>query len=403
MFCIRSHKENHYAPVVTACNRTHISGQRGFDADLRFMRQALTLARRGLGCTSPNPMVGAVLVQRGQIIGRGWHRQAGKPHAEIEALRDALQRGHTARGATLYVTLEPCCTTGRTPACTRAIIAAGIRRVVIGATDPNPKHAGRAFDILRKAGIQVVHDLLAGDCSRMNEPFNHWIAHGTPLVTLKAAMTLDGKIATANGESKWISGPEARAAGMQLRHRVDAILVGVNTVLKDDPRLTRRSAKGARRSPQPVPLRRFVLDTKARTPLSARVVSEDPTGATTVVVGRSAPSARLAALSRRVRVLKAPTNRSGVQLRWLMKRLGTEGITSLLVEGGGETTASFVEAGLAHRVAFFYASRVLGGRRARRAVAGDGATHRKAITRLEDVRWQKCGSDLLLTASIAAR
>jgi len=161
-------------------------------SDAEFMRQALRLARRGRGRTSPNPMVGAVLVRRGAIIGRGWHRGAGQPHAEIEALRDAARRGHSVRGSTLYVTLEPCSTHGRTPPCTDAIREAGIRRVIVGATDPNPRHAGRAFRILRRAGIRVLHGVLEAECAALNETFNHWIVHGTPFVTVKAAMTLDG-------------------------------------------------------------------------------------------------------------------------------------------------------------------------------------------------------------------
>ena len=212
-------------------------------SDAQFMRLALRLARRGYGVTSPNPMVGAVLVKGGKIIGRGWHRRAGLPHAEIEALHDAQKRGHNPKGATLYVTLEPCSTHGRTPPCTDAIIAAGIKRVVVGATDPNPKHSGRAFKILRRAGIEVspagsagilpagrmareretrrqdagAHQYLSDECAQLNEAFNHWIVHRTPFVTVKAAMTLDGKIATASGESKWITGEKARAFGMKLR------------------------------------------------------------------------------------------------------------------------------------------------------------------------------------------
>jgi len=188
-------------------------------------------------------MVGALLVKRGKIIGRGWHRRAGGPHAEVEALRDAARHGYDPRGATLYVTLEPCSTHGRTPPCTEAIIAAGIARVVVAATDPNPAHAGRGFRILRRAGIEVVTGVLADEAARLNESFNHWIVHRTPFVTVKAAMTLDGKIATANGESKWITSEAARAEGMKLRHGADAILVGVNTVLADDPSLTARNVQ----------------------------------------------------------------------------------------------------------------------------------------------------------------
>src|SRR5689334_5424094 len=241
-------------------------------ADLSWMQRALRLAERGRGTTSPNPMVGAVLVKRGRPIGQGWHHRAGEPHAEIEALRDAAARGESPRGATLYVTLEPCCTHGRTPPCTTALIEAGVRTVIVAARDPNPAHAGRGFRLLRRAGLSVPTGL--------NEAFNHWIVERTPFVTVKAAMTLDGKIATATGKSKWITGPAARAEGMRLRADADAILVGVNTVLADDPSLTVRSQNGSVR-PQSR-LRRIILDTHARTPATARVVRDADASRTTV-------------------------------------------------------------------------------------------------------------------------
>src|ERR1019366_4427210 len=262
------------------------------------MRLALRLARRAYGRTSPNPMVGAVLVKGGKIIGRGWHRGAGQPHAEIEAMRDAQRGGHNPKGATLYVTLEPCCTQGRTPPCSAAIIAAGIRRVVAGATDPNPRHAGRGFRILRRAGLSVTHGVLARECGQLNETFNHWIVRGAPFVTVKAAMSLDGKIATVTGESKWITGEPARALAMKLRAGADAVLVGVNTILKDDPALTLRLPGFAGKV-----LRRLVLDPRGRTPLAAGIVSDASAHLTTVVVTSAAPSQRLAALRRRARVL----------------------------------------------------------------------------------------------------
>jgi diaminohydroxyphosphoribosylaminopyrimidine deaminase/5-amino-6-(5-phosphoribosylamino)uracil reductase len=373
--------------------------------DERLMRLALRLARRGYGATSPNPMVGAVLVKRGHIIGRGWHRRAGLPHAEIEALHDAKQHGRSPKGATLFVTLEPCCTHGRTPPCTDAILAAGIKRVVVGATDPNPKHSGRGFRLLRRAGIGVTPGVLAEECGRLNEAFNHWIVHRTPFVTVKAAMTLDGKIATANGESKWITGAKARAFGMKLRQGADAILVGINTVLADDPGLTlrRQKAEGRRRKQ----LRRIILDAMARTPLKAKVVSDDHASLTTIVVSRAAPKRRVAALAKRTNVLVAPLARSAIgnrrmaiDLRWLLRRLGKEDVTHLLVEGGGEVNASFLLGRLAHRVAFFYAPKILGGRDARKAVAGDGAKSWAEALRLRDVEWRRLGPDLLLTARL---
>jgi diaminohydroxyphosphoribosylaminopyrimidine deaminase/5-amino-6-(5-phosphoribosylamino)uracil reductase len=382
-------------------------------SDLKYMRLALRLARRGYGATSPNPMVGAVLVQGGKIIGRGWHHRAGLPHAEIEALRDAQQRGGSPRGATLYVTLEPCSTQGRTPPCTDAIVAAGIRRVVAGATDPNPKHAGKGFKILRHARIALGDPVLAEECARLNEVFNHWIVHRTPFVTVKAAMTLDGKIATASGESKWITGETARAQAMQLRRGCDAILVGVNTILADDPSLTIRSLGNPQPStfnPQYPRLRRIVLDAMARTPLTARVVSDELANLTTIVVGSQAPKKRIAALAQKVNVLTAPLGRSAIgnrqsaiNLRWVLKKLGAENVTGLLVEGGGEVNASFLLGGLAHRVAFFYAPKVLGGRDARKAVAGEGAKSLREVVDLEDMKWRQLGDDLLLTARIRSR
>ena len=371
-------------------------------SDAQFMRLALRLARRGRGATSPNPMVGAILVKGGKIIGHGWHRRAGLPHAEIEALRDAQKRGHRPKGATLFVTLEPCSTHGRTPPCTDAIISAGIKKVVAGATDPNPKHSGRAFKILRRAGIEVVHGILADDCARLNESFNHWIAHRTPFVTVKTAMTLDGKIATASGESKWITGEKSRAFGMQLRRNNDAILVGINTILADNPSLT---ARGPNKNPR---LRRIILDSLARTPLDAKVVSDEFAALTTIVVSQAAPKNRVASLAKLANVLIAPTKKSRIanresqiDLRWLLKKLGAENVTGLLVEGGGEVNASFLLGGFARRIAFFFAPKILGGRDARKVVAGEGVKNLADAIQLRNVEWKKIGDDLLLTALVA--
>ncbi|NOS71541.1 MAG: bifunctional diaminohydroxyphosphoribosylaminopyrimidine deaminase/5-amino-6-(5-phosphoribosylamino)uracil reductase RibD [Verrucomicrobia bacterium] len=368
------------------------------------MRVALRLARRGCGTTSPNPMVGAVVVRNGAIIGRGWHRRAGGPHAEIEAIANARRLGSTTRNATLYVTLEPCCTHGRTPPCTEAIITAGIKRVVVGTTDPNPVHSGKGFQILRRAGIEVIPlgddpcNRLAVECEKLNEVFNHWIVHRTPFVTVKAAMTLDGKIATAGGESKWITGEQARTHGMKLRQASDAILVGVNTVLADDPSLTARNALTDGPSGAGKSIRRIVLDSMARTPTTAKVVRDEQAAMTTIVVSLSAPRKRVELLSKRVKVLVAPGARSKLDLRWLLRKLGRENVTSLLVEGGGEVNASFLLGGFAQRIAFFYAPKILGGSASRKAVAGDGATKLADAIRLRNVEWKKLGVDLLMTA-----
>jgi diaminohydroxyphosphoribosylaminopyrimidine deaminase/5-amino-6-(5-phosphoribosylamino)uracil reductase len=400
------------------------------------MQVALRMAKRGCNTTSPNPMVGAVLAKGGKVIGCGWHRRAGLPHAEIEALRDAQKRGHPPRGATLYVTLEPCCTHGRTPPCTDAILAAGIKRVVIGATDPNPKHAGKGFKILRRAGIEAIllgsagvppansstrsqttrrrdagaprTDALANECAKLNEAFNHWIVHRTPFVTVKVAMTLDGKIATASGESKWITGEKARAHGMKLRQGSDAILVGINTILADNPNLTARAKMEDGRWKMVKPIRRIILDSLARMPLTAKVMSDEFATLTTIVVSKFAPKNRVAALARCVNVLTAPlakssspvTRHPSLDLLWLLKKLGAENVTSLLVEGGGEVNASFLLGGFAQRVAFFYAPKILGGRDSRKAVAGEGAKSLADALQLQDVEWKRLGPDLLLLARI---
>jgi diaminohydroxyphosphoribosylaminopyrimidine deaminase/5-amino-6-(5-phosphoribosylamino)uracil reductase len=369
--------------------------------DIKHMRTALLLAKRGHGCTSPNPMVGAVLVKGTQVIGRGWHRKAGLPHAEIEAITNAKQRGHSVKGATLYVTLEPCSTHGRTPPCTDAIIASEIRKVVVGTVDPNPRHRGYGLNLLRRAGIHVTHGVLADQCERLNESFNFWMTRGRPFVTVKSAMTLDGKIATPSGESKWITGPLARQFGMNLRKAADAVLVGVNTILADNPRLSVRVPRRSARVSEAPHLRRIVLDAYARTPLHARVVSDALAPLTTIVVGKAAPKKRIHALAKRVRVLRAPAHNGLIKLPWLLSKLGTEKVTGLLVEGGGEVNASFLLSGLAQRVAFFYAPRILGGAAALKAVGGEGIKSLKHAVPLTNVEWRSLGRDWLLTASVA--
>jgi len=365
------------------------------------MRRALRLARRGLGRTSPNPMVGAVLVRGDQLLGEGWHRRAGGPHAEIEALEAARRAGRRPRGATLYVTLEPCSTHGRTPPCTDAIRAAGIRRVVVAATDPNPAHAGRGFALLRAAGLEVVTGLLAAEAERLNEAFNHWIVHRVPFVTLKAAMTLDGKIATRAGDSQWITSPAARRWAMRRRRAVDAILVGVNTVRTDDPALTVRRRDGA-----PLPAarqpRRIVLDSRARTPLTARLVTDAFAARTLIVTTAAAPVRRRRALAARVRVIEAPADGGRVDLRWLLRLLGAEEITHLLVEGGGLVQGAFADAGLVQRLDAYYAPLIVGGRDAPRAVAGRGAGSRAEALRLHAVETRRVGPDLFLTARVSS-
>lgn len=393
--------------------------------DAQFMRLALRLARRGYGMTSPNPTVGAVLVKGGKILGRGRTAPAGRPHAEIEAIRDAQSTQQNLKGATLFVSLEPCCTHGRTPPCTDAIIAAGIKRVVVAATDPNPKHAGHGFKLLERAGIKVETfgvprlrgsgraqpdrlkaelQTLAEEATRLNEAFNHWIVHRTPFVTVKSAMTLDGKIATASGESKWITGEKSRAHGMKLRQGADAILVGVNTVIADDPALTIRAVQSSKSKVQGQKiLRRIVLDPNARTPLSAKILNDEFAAWTTIVVTKVAAKNRVEKLLSKTNVLVAPGRSGQIDLRWLLKKLGEENVTSLLVEGGGETNARFLEQKLVQRITFFYAPKILCGRDARKGVAGKGIERLAEKISLREVEWKKLGEDLFLTAKLESK
>jgi diaminohydroxyphosphoribosylaminopyrimidine deaminase/5-amino-6-(5-phosphoribosylamino)uracil reductase len=285
--------------------------------------------------------------------------------------------------------LEPCCTHGRTPPCTEAIIEAGVRRVVVASIDLNPRHKGKGLTALRRAGIKVTAGVLEAEASELNAAFNHWIVHRTPLVTVKAAMSLDGKIATRTGESKWITGHRSRGEAMHIRHSADAILVGVNTIIRDDPSLNVRGIAGAKQN-----LRRIVLDSKARTPLNRKVVSDEFAGLTTIVVGNAAPKERVKALAERVNVW------SETNLKRLLARLGKENITHLLIEGGGSVNASFFEGHLVHRIAFFYAPKVVGGRNAIKSVAGEGVASWREVIRLRNLVWNRLGEDLLLTADV---
>ena len=366
------------------------------------MRRALALASRGYGGTSPNPMVGAVIVRGGKIIGQGWHRKAGEAHAEVNAIAAAKRAGESLPGATIFVTLEPCSTYGRTPPCTLAILESGIRNVVVAATDPNPRHSGAGLAALKKTGVKVRSGLLEAEARCLNEVFNHWITRGIPFVVCKCAMSLDGKIATNSGDSKWITGEKARQIGMRLRLGADAIIAGVNTILRDDPALTLRAVPGVR-IPEGKQLRRIVLDPEGRIPIKARVLNDADVGLTTVVVTRHAGKSKVQELEKAAKVIVAPTigKSRQINLRWLMKALGKEGVTAVLVEGGGETHYSFLGQSLANRVHFFYAPLVITGRSAPRAVGGERSlAHGKGV-RLTEVEWKKVGPDLLCSALVA--
>jgi len=356
------------------------------DEDL--MRMALDLARRGEGAVNPNPLVGALVVRDGEVVGRGYHQQFGGPHAEVFAL---LEAGDAARGATIYVTLEPCVHHGKTPPCVDRILAAGVKRAVIACQDPNPLVDGKGIAALRATGMDVRVGVLGDEAIRLNEAFFTFIRTGRPFVLLKLAMSLDGKIATASGDSKWISGEASRTRVHELRRRLAAILVGVGTVVADDPLLTVRRVEG--RNPL-----RIVLDGAGRMPSSARLLREP--GRTVVVTAAMSDAAEAALRRAGAEVWRLPDSGARVDLPALLDRLGREGIDSLLVEGGAETAASFVEGDLIDKVSFFIAPILLGGRHAVPAVGGAGVPTVSLGKRLRDVAVERIGEDLLVTGML---
>jgi diaminohydroxyphosphoribosylaminopyrimidine deaminase/5-amino-6-(5-phosphoribosylamino)uracil reductase len=324
------------------------------------MRRALALAARAAGETNPNPMVGCVVVKAGRIVGEGFHRRAGGPHAEIVALARA---GARARGAALYLNLEPCSHEGRTPPCAPRLVEAGVRRVVAAMRDPNPRVDGRGFALLRRAGIEVVEGVLEEHALLLNERFVTAARKGRPFVLLKAAMTLDGRIATAAGESKWITSPAQRREARRLRRLHDAVVVGIGTVLADDPALL----------PEPMvdrPFYRVVIDGRLRTPLQSRLVRSARRTPVIVLCHRADRRKERALAARGVRVLRGLARRGQVSLRWALRALAREGITSVMVEGGSEVLGSFLRERLCDQVALFRAPLLLGGRGSLSAFGG---------------------------------
>lgn len=363
------------------------------ERDATFMRRALALAERARGLTSPNPLVGAVVVQGDAVVGEGFHRAAGQAHAEIEALDAA---GTRARDATLYVTLEPCAHHGRTPPCAPRVMAAGVRRVVAAMTDPNPLVSGRGLAALREAGVDVTEGVLADEAARQNRAFVTAMRRGRPHVTLKGAVTLDGRIADAEGASRWITGDAARARAHRLRSESDAIVVGIETVLKDDPRLDVRLDAPWPREPY-----RVVLDSLARTPVGSRIIAAGTSARAIIAVGERADGARVAALGARgATVVRCPGRDGRVDLAKVLDWLATREVRAVLVEGGGEVHAAFLDAGLVDRVAVFIAPLVLGGR-APALVGGAGRALKDAV-RLEAFEITPVGADVLLEADVTS-
>jgi len=357
--------------------------------DLRFMQMALDLAARGRGFTSPNPLVAAVVVKDGAVVGQGYHQFAGGPHAEVYAIDAA---GPQARGATLYVNLEPCNHTGRTPPCTLKIVEAGIRRVVVGMQDPNPAVTGGGADFLKQRGIEVTLGVCKEAAEALNEVFIKYIRTRRPFVIAKCAATLDGRIATRTGDSKWVTGEAARACVHELRHAVDAILVGVGTVAADDPQLTTRIAD--REVKDPV---RVILDTHGRIPLSARVLHHASVADTIVVTGPAAcADAQRRISGPGVRVIEAATRDGRIDLPALMGELGGMGITSILIEGGSRVLASAFRAGVVDKACFFFAPLISGGDDGVPICSGPGPDRMRDCIRLVRIRTRHFGDDVMI-------
>jgi diaminohydroxyphosphoribosylaminopyrimidine deaminase / 5-amino-6-(5-phosphoribosylamino)uracil reductase len=357
--------------------------------DEHFMAQALALAWHGAGQTSPNPPVGAVIVHQGKVVGTGYHQRAGGPHAELVALRQA---GRRARGATLYVTLEPCCHLDkRTPPCVPLIIASGIKRVVAATRDPNPQVRGRGLAALRRAKLQVKVGVEAAQAERLIEPYRRLITTGRPFVTLKVAATLDGKIATAKGESRWITSPSAREMAHLLRARSDAILVGIGTVLADDPSLTVRTGSPRRRAPL-----RVVLDPSLSIPLAAKLLTDGQAPTLIVTTTSGSPAKRATLEKKGAHIVVLPARHRRVAWRGLLKELGRRGIASLLIEGGAEVNASALRERVVDRVLFFLAPKILGGRDAISAVGGESPQNLSEALPLKTTSVKLVGPDILV-------
>jgi len=360
--------------------------------DQEYMQKALELAAQARGRTSPNPMVGAVVVKDGQIIGQGYHIKAGTPHAEVIALREA---GANARGATLYVNLEPCSHYGRTPPCAEAIVKAGITKVVIGCLDPNPLVAGKGLEILQNAGIETRVNVLQEKALKLNEAFFKYIKTGLPFVSLKVAMTLDGKIATSTGDSRWISSADSRQYVHQLRNFTDAIMIGIGTVLKDDPLLNTRLDISDKRDPI-----RVIIDSKLDLPLESQIVKTASKQPTIVFCNHQADAEKKELLIKNAIEIIAIEGGDILPLEEVLRCLGKMGIMTLLVEGGGEINGYLMAKGLIDKLYWFIAPKLVGGRQAPTPVGGIGIPVLKEALRVKSMEISRLGEDILITGYI---
>lgn len=364
--------------------------------DETYMQRAIEIAARGEGRVSPNPLVGAVIVKNGRVIGEGAHERCGDLHAERNALKDCQARGEDPFGATIYVTLEPCCHQGRQPPCTSAILEAGIARVVVGAGDPNPQVAGKGIRILRDAGIKVETGCMEQECRRLARIFLHYVETGHPLVVLKYAMTMDGKIAAYTGESKWITGKKARAHVHRVRNRCKAIMVGLGTVLADDPMLNARFEGAV----DPI---RIVCDSHLRTPLDAKVVTTAREIPTILATCEKDSSRQAPYLETGCEVLCVAEKGGRVDLADLVMKLGRRGVDSVLIEGGGTLAWAAAEAGIVDLVYAYIAPKILGGKTAKTPVEGQGFSTPGMGLQLADVRVTRLGEDILIESEVLKR
>jgi len=359
------------------------------NVDRGFMRQALLLARKGLGRTAPNPAVGAVVVKGGKILSRGYHHGAGKLHAEAEALNKLQGK---AAGATMYVTLEPCNHVGRTPPCTQAILGSGIKRVVIGMKDPNPGVKGGGAAFLAAHHIDVKLGVLESECRELNEGFIKHVSTGRPFVMVKSAQTLDGWIATASGDSKWITNDRSREYVHHLRNQADAIMVGVGTIVADDPQLTCRLKRGKGKDPL-----RIVVDTRLRTPVNARILTQDSLAGTVLVVGSRVKKSSIRDFEKgKNEVIICPTKQGRIDLESLLDILGKRMITRLLVEGGAGIVGSLLRRKLVDKFYVFKAPKLLGGGDGKPMAEGPGARRMEESVPLRNLRVKRFDDDILM-------
>lgn len=358
-----------------------------------YMAMALDLARLGWGRTNPNPLVGAVIVKNSRIIGEGYHKVCGGPHAEVEAIKKLTE---DPKGSTVYVNLEPCSHFGKTPPCADALVKAGVGKVVIGMTDPNPLVSGRGISILEKAGIEVIKDVMEEESRKINEIFIKYITRKKPFVMIKSAMTLDGKIATRTGDSKWITNEESRLFVHNLRDRFSAIMVGINTIMQDDPALTTRLSNKEGKDPI-----RIVVDNKARIPLNAKVINSSLSAPMILAVADEMPKEKLRMLNnKKVKVITVGDREGKVDLNRLMDELYNIQIDSVLIEGGGNLNYSALNAGIVDKVLMFISPKIIGGSQSKTPFEGEGVSSIEEAYKVRDCEIKKFGNDILIEGYI---